>query len=140
MATSSYYKFDSFVDDQNEGIHEFGANTLKVALTPTLPVVGDEVLLDVAGTISVANLDGVTVTTTSSTETGGTYSLICADLVMTATGTVPDFRYVVLYNDSPTTPKADPLICWYDYGSTVSMVVDDTFTLDFNASGVFTET
>ena len=53
--------------------------------------------------------------------------------MFTATGTVADFRYAVLFNDG-TTAKTDPLIGYWDYGSTVSMVTDDTFTVDFGAN------
>jgi hypothetical protein len=42
---------------------------------------------------------------------------------------VGPFRYVVLYNDDPTSP-ADPLIGWYDYGSDVTLQDTETFTID----------
>ena len=39
------------------------------------------------------------------------------DVTFTAAGgSIGPFRYVVLYNDTPTSP-ADPLIGWYDYGT-----------------------
>jgi hypothetical protein len=47
---------------------------------------------------------------------------------MTATGAVGPFRYVVLYNE---TAPSDELICWYDYGSEITLAEDDTLTLDF---------
>jgi hypothetical protein len=50
--------------------------------------------------------------------------------VLTASGTVASFQYVVLYNDDPTSP-ADPLIGWYDYGSSVTLNNGETFTIDF---------
>jgi hypothetical protein len=42
-----------------------------------------------------------------------------ADHVITATGVVPDFRYLVMYNDTDAT---DALVGYWDYGSTVSLV------------------
>jgi hypothetical protein len=66
--------------------------------------------------------------------------LIAADLTITASGAAAPFRYVVLYNDTPTSP-ADPLIGWWDYGSTVTMANTETFKLDFdNVNGVITIT
>ena len=60
------------------------------------------------------------------------------DIVLTATGAVGPFRYVVIYNDTPTSP-ADPLIGWYDYGSSISLASGETFTVDFDATnGVLT--
>jgi len=53
---------------------------------------------------------------------------VLADLTMTATGAVGPFQYVIIYND---TAANDELICWYDYGSEVTLAKDDTFTLDF---------
>jgi len=41
---------------------------------------------------------------------------------------VPAFRYVIIYND---TAANDELICWYDYGSEVTLASGDTFKLDF---------
>ena len=66
-------------------------------------------------------------------------NLTGTDLVLTATGTVATFRYVVLYNDDPTSP-ADPLIGWYDYGSDVTLLNGETFTIDFNATAILSIT
>ncbi len=44
------------------------------------------------------------------------------------TGDVPAFRYAIIYND---TAANDELICWYDYGSEVTLASGDTFKLDF---------
>ena len=50
------------------------------------------------------------------------------------------FRYVVLYNDTPI-PPADPLIGWYDYGSDLTLLSGETFTIDFdNVNGALTLT
>ena len=53
-----------------------------------------------------------------------------ADVTFTASGgAIADFRYAVLYNDTPTSP-ADALIGYWDYGSTVSLASGETFTWD----------
>src|SRR5688500_7239848 len=77
---------------------------------------------------------GPTVTITASSQTSGTYSLVGNDVVITASGgTIGAFRYAVLWNDTPTSP-ADPLIGWWDYGSSITLADGETFTVDFGAS------
>lgn len=80
--------------------------------------------------ISYTNLSSRNLTTSSSSQTGGTYSLVLADLVLTASGSVGPFRYVYIYDDTVTAP-ADPLVCYYDYGSSISLAASETFTIDF---------
>ena len=56
------------------------------------------------------------------------------DVVFTASGgSIGPFRYVVLYNDTPTSPL-DPLIAYWDYASSITLLTGETFTVDFGAS------
>ena len=61
------------------------------------------------------------------------------DVTFTASGgSIGPFRYVVLYNDTPTSP-ADPLIGYYDYGTNITITSGNSFTVDFDATnGVLT--
>jgi len=87
--------------------------------------------------IAYTNLSSRDITTTSSTQTGGTHKLVLADLTITASATVPTFRYVVIYNNTPTSPL-DPLICWFDYGSSITLLINETLTLNFDGTeGLF---
>jgi len=131
MAT--FNKFQVFVENVAEKVHNLGSDTLKVALTNTAPVATNTVLANITQ-ISAGNgytTGGATVSITSSSQTSGTYKLVLADVVFTATGSMGPFRYAVLYNDTPTSP-ADPLIGWYDYGSSITLGLNETFTLDFD--------
>ena len=84
--------------------------------------------------ITYTNLSNRNVTTTSSTQTGGTYKLVLADITLTSTGgTTGPFRYVYIFNDTVTTP-ADPLIGYYDYGSSLTLNDGDSLTVDFSAA------
>ena len=135
MAT--YQKFNQFVEDVADGVHNFGADQLVVALTTVAPVAGNSVLADLTE-VAYTNLSTRNITTDSSGQTAGTFRPILADLTLTASGgAVAGFRYVVVYNDTPTSP-ADPLIAFYDYGSTVTMADGETFLIDFDAvNGLF---
>lgn len=139
MAT--FNKVNQFTEDLGKAVHNFGTHQLKIALTNTAPVAGNSVYGDLTSPLPTTNLSGATpfnVTTTSYTQTSGVGKLVLADLVLTATGAVGPFRYVALYNDTPTSP-ADPLIGWVDYGSSISLANGETFTVDFDqAAGVIT--
>lgn len=133
MAT--FNKFNAFVEHIAEGVHNLQTGALVVALcaAASAPVAGNSVLADLTP-ISYTNLSSRAVTTSSSSQTSGTYKLVCADLVLTASGgSVAAFRYVVLYNDTPTSP-ADPLIAYWDYGYDLTLANGETFTIDFDGS------
>jgi hypothetical protein len=133
MAT--FNKFQAFVENLAEKVHNLGADALTIALTAAAnaPVATNSVLADLTQ-IAYTNLSARVPTISSSAQSSGTYKLVLADLVLTASGgSVATFRYVVLYNDTPTSP-ADPLIGWYDYGSNVTLASGETFTIDFDGT------
>ena len=135
MAADTLNLFDEFKEDPFNGVHNLGSGTLTVALcaTASAPVATNSVLADLT-VIAYTNLSARVITTTSSTQTTGTYKLILADLVLSASGgAVAAFQYVVIYNDTPTSP-ADPLIGWLDYGSALTLADGDSLTLDFSAA------
>ena len=73
-------------------------------------------------------------TTNTYSEASGTGTLAGTKVVWTAAGgTIGPFRYVVLYNDTPTSP-ADPLIGWWDHGSAVTLAAGETYSVKFNNS------
>ena len=128
MAT--YTKFQCFVEDLAEKKHNLASDTLKVAFSnaSNAPSASADVKLADITTIATTNLDSVTLTVSSSSQTSGTYKLVVADKTLTATGAVGPFRYVILYNDTATNKE---LICFFDYGSEVTLASGDTFKLDF---------
>ena len=136
MAT--FNKFDQFVEDCAKGVHNLATGQLKIALTNTAPVAGNSVYADLTSPLATTNLSGATpynVTTTSCEQVSGTLTLVLVDLTLTATGAVGPFRYVVLYNDTPSSP-ADPLVGWWDYGSSISLANTETFLVDFAATTI----
>lgn len=131
MAT--FNKFNAWVDNMVE-VANLATDQFVIALTNTAPTAANSVLADITQ-ISYTNLSSRNVTTASSTQTSGTYSLTLNDLVLTASGAVATFRYVVLYDDTPTSP-ADPLMGWWDYGSSITMGNPETFTVDFTGAAI----
>lgn len=134
---ASYNKFRQFVEDLSKGVHNFTSDstcTVTVALcaAANAPVNTNAVLADLT-TISYTNLSSRVVTNITAEHTTGTVTFTADDLVLTASGgAVATFRYVVIYNDDPTSP-ADPLIAWWDYGSNVTLADGETFTIDFTS-------
>lgn len=139
---ASFVKLNGFVEHLAEKVHNLGSDQLVIALSNTAP--GSEstpptgattacVLANVTQ-ISYTNLSSRNLTTSSSSQSAGTYSLVLNDLTLTASGgSVGPFRYVYIYNDTPTSP-ADPLIGYWDYGSSLTLANGETFTVDFGAN------
>jgi hypothetical protein len=134
MAT--FNKFQPFVEALAEKVHNLGSDSLVWALTNSAPLATNGVLADITQ-ITYTNLSSRVATVSSSAQTTGTYRLVLADLVLTASGgSVGPFRYAVLFND---TAASDNLIGWYDYGSSITLADGETFTIDADpATGVLT--
>ena len=138
MATSAFFKFNSFTEAVAEKVHNLGADTLEVALTNTLPVNTNTVLANITQ-ITYTNLNARTVTVSGSAQTAGVYKLSITDKTLTSTGgSTGPFRYVVLFNQTATN---DELIGWYDYGSSITLGDGESLLLNFDdANGVLTIT
>lgn len=142
MAT--FNKFNQFVADVASGVHQLQTGTshvFKVLLTNSAPVATNTVKANLTE-ISAGNgytAGGAAATVTSGAQASGVFRLILADpATWTATGSVGPFRYAVLYNDTPSSP-ADPLIGWWDYGSSITLSSGETFAVDFDGTnGVLT--
>lgn len=144
---AAFTKLNGFVEHLAEGVHNLGSGQLVVALSNTAPgsestpptgATTDCILANVTQ-VSYTNCSTRNVTTSASAQTSGTYKLTLTDLTLTASGgTVGPFRYVYLYNDTPTSP-ADPLIGYYDYGSSITLADTETLLIDFDGTnGVLT--
>ena len=146
---AAFNKVNDFVANlANEMI--LNADTLKVALSNTDPTSGTDATANGNGVlaniteISYTNLSSRTLANVTSTQTGGTYKLSADDLTLTASGgSVAAFRYVIIYNDSPDSSQndhavTDPLIGYYDYGSSLTLNDGDTFTIDIGNNGILT--
>ena len=128
--------FDAFTEHMAEKVHNLGSDTLTIALCNAAnapSASADAVLADIVQ-VSYTNLSSRVLTTSSSAQTAGDYALTLADLTLTASGgSVAAFRYIVVYNDTPTSP-ADPLIGWYDYGSDLTLASGESLLIDFSGA------
>ena len=136
----AFTKIDKFVLNLGKKVVNLSTDQLKVALTNTQPVIATcNQYSDLTAPLATTNLSGATpfnITTTSFLQTTGIAKLIIADLVLTATGAVGPFRYIVLYSDTATNKE---IIGFYDVGASVTLADTDTYTLDFDAAaGVLT--
>ena len=136
---ASFNKVNDFVVNAVHNM-DLASDQLKVALTNTAP--GSESSNPTADgngivgnltQISYSNCSSRNLTTSSSSQSGGVYKLVVADLTLTASGTVGPFRYIYIFDDTVTSP-ADPIIGYYDYGTSLTLNNGDTFTLDFSPS------
>lgn len=133
-----YNKFQDFAEQLERGVHNFGSNVYKVALTNTAPVATQVSLDTVTNHPPPAAANGYpaggTATTITISETGGTNTVQGSQVVFTATaGGIGPFRYAILYNDTATSP-VDALVAWWDYGSSLTLGLAESLTVQFNGA------
>lgn len=111
--------------DLGKGVHKFGTDTIKVALTNSAPSVTASKKLSDITQISAGNgyvSGGSTATGTSYVESpfnSGIWKFSADDVEFTASGgAIGPFRYAVFYNDTATD---DPLIGYLDFGSSITL-------------------
>lgn len=136
MAT--FTKFQDFAEQLGKGTHQFHAagHTYKVYLTNGTPNVATQAVKADLAEITPQNgyPSGGTDIQNDFSESGGVGTLTAVDVVFTASGgSFGPFRYAVIYDDTPTSP-ADPLVGYIDYGSAITVLDGETFTVDFGAS------
>lgn len=137
---AAYNKFQDYTEQLNKGVHNWSTHTFKAMFTNSAPLASNSVKADLTE-ISAGGgytAGGLTLDTVTLTETTGTAKVTIADEVFTASGSVGPFRYVAVYNDTATSP-ADALVCWFDYGSSITLASGESFTIDFDpTNGLWT--
>lgn len=131
-----FNKFHDFVERLGQGVHDFRntGHVLRVYLSNATPNAATHAVKADIAEIAAGNgytAGGQSITNNWS-ESGGTGSLTGTDVTWTASGgSIGPFRYVILYND---TAANDPLIGWWDYGSSITLADGETFTVDFGST------
>lgn len=140
---ASYTAINDWLENMVENA-DLESDQFVIALSNTAPGAestpptgdGDGILGNITE-VAYTNCSSRNITTTSSSETGGTYELILADITLTASGDVGPFRYVYVYDDTVASP-ADPLVCYFDYGSSITLANGETLEVDFDGTnGLF---
>jgi hypothetical protein len=135
---AAWNKLNGFVEHLAQKVHNLNADAITVALSNTAP--GSESTPPTGATaacilanvtqVSYTNLSKRAFSGVSATQSSGTLTLAATDLVLTSTGgSTGPFRYIYVYNDTPTSP-ADPLIGYWDYGSSITLNTGETLTVD----------
>lgn len=136
---ASYNKFQDFVGDLCGEIHQLvgdagaspaTADVLKVYLTNAAPSAADDsVKTDLAEIATGNGYTGAVSVENVGVEATGTFTLTGTKVTITASGSIAQFQYVVLFNDDAA---SDELIGWWDYGSAVDLASGESFTIKFN--------
>ena len=133
---AAFNKFNDFAEQLCLGKHNLNTDALHVYLSNATPSASlDAVKADLAE-ISAGNgytADGIDTLNTFA-ESGGTGTLTGTKAVWTASGgSIGPFQYVVLMNFTQSSP-VKPLIGWYDYGSALTLLAGETFSVKYNSS------
>ena len=133
---AAYTKYNQFVEDLAKAVHNLSTHTFKVALSNGVPSAAHAVLANISelATANGYTAGGQVTTIGGFPQVGGVLTVTGTDpAVWTASGAGITFRYAALYNDSPTSP-ADPLVAFWDNGSSTTVTAGNTLLLDFGAS------
>lgn len=128
-------KYDNQVLDVYTKKHDFENDTFSFRLTSRAPVKASD--RDIADFSEIATGNGYSpiVTDVSVSQVGGVLTASAdGNKSITATGAIPTFRYVALYNDT-----ANLLVSYIDKGADVNMTATDVFNINF-PSNIFTAT
>jgi hypothetical protein len=136
---AAFNKFNAFVGDIAQKIHNLNGDTLKVMLTNTVPVATNTVKSNISE-LAAGNgysAGGAVAALVSGVDTSGTYKLILSPVSWTASGgTIGPFEFAVLYNSSAASGN---LIGWWDYGLPITLTNGNTFTVQLDqTNGVLT--
>jgi hypothetical protein len=131
---ASFNKFNAFVADVANKVHNLGSDTLKIMLSNTAPTAGNAVKTDITEIAAGSGYSagGGAATLVSSSQASGTYVLKLNNVTFTAAGgTIGPFRYCVLYN---STAASGNLVGWYDYGTALSITSGNSFQVQFDGT------
>lgn len=132
---ASPVKFYCYPEDKFSGLHAFGTDTIKVALTNTLPdETVDELLADLTEIAATGGYaaGGYSLGVITVSRAGADSKVVIPDKTITASGgSVGPFRYYALQNSSKT---GGPLISFFDNGSSITLADGESILLDFDGT------
>ena len=148
MAADAWKKYNRFPELLGNKIIDLDVDTIKCALylsTSNAATVSNEGKASLTNEHANANgyLTGGVTLTPAWSFSSGTSTFDVSDAQWTAAGGSITARFAVIWDDTPTTPVADPLICYSLLDNTpadVTATDGNLLTIQINASGVFTVT
>jgi len=135
----AFNKINDWVEELCQKEHDIfgtgaGADDIYVALARATdpPVATDTALADITQPTGTGYTAGGIDTLNNGTRSGATFTLVGTKAVWTAgAGDWLSFQYVMLYNN---THASDSLIGWWDYGSPLTLLNGETFSVKFSGS------
>ena len=132
----AYNKFEGFVGYLGLAAINLNTDQLEIYYSNAVPSASaDDVKTNLA---EITNENGYAApedTTNLYSEAGGTGTLSGTDFTTTASGgSFGPFQYVVMFDQTVSSPVVDPLVSWWDYGSALTINDGESFTVDFGAS------
>ena len=132
-------KYNSFIEEFAEGVHDFENGSYKVMMTTNSYVPNaathskrSDVTNEVTGTGYASG--GIAVVNLTATESGGVVTVDIDDPSW-ASSSIANARYMILYQDVGSA-ATDRLVMAYDFGSDQTSS-NGAFTVNINASGLF---
>lgn len=127
---AAFNKFNCFVQDLGRKVHNLDTDTLKVMLSNVAPVATHTTKANITE-IAAGNgytAGGHQLPNNVFSQTAGVAKLTGDSVVITASGgSIPSFRYAVLYND---TALNDELIGWWDQGVSQGLNAGEAVSLN----------
>ena len=147
MAANVWDFYNEFTEFIGDGTIDLDADTFKMALflstsnAATLSTSGLAGLTNQHASANGYTTGGETMSSVTWVRSGGTTTFDSADVVWTATGGSIICRFAVIYDDTVSSPVADPLIAFSLLDNTpadVTATDTNTLTVQISTSGIFT--
>jgi hypothetical protein len=128
---------DIFSRNLAEKVYDLDSDVFRFVLSNTAPVAASTNLLSNVTQIATGGgytqmTDGANglLATMSTLSSSGQVTTVAlnGNVVLTASGAVATFRYIILIDDTPTSPL-NPVVGWLDHGTAITMAATDTYTI-----------
>jgi hypothetical protein len=136
---SNFVKYNAFVGDLCNKVHNLSSDYINACLSNNVAYINVALLTKSQLIGEVASGNGYTTgglptgansLVASAVNSSGTFTLTGTNQTWTGgASAMGAFRYIILYNSSPTN---GPLICYWDYGSSLTLNPGDSFTVEFD--------
>ncbi len=134
MAT--FTRPDIFSKNLCDKVFDLDSDTVRWTFSNSAPVAGSTNLLSNVTQIATGGgytqmtdgAGGILATLSALSQSGASTNVATTGNVFTATGAVGTFQYIILVDDTPTSPL-NPVVGWLNHGSAITMANTDTYTI-----------